>query len=801
MKLLVVALLIGCSDPPPPTVIAVGDYTARVFSDPAHIEVAQGDTIVWQTESGGGDGKPPHGFGSVSTKSYTLMQEFGSYRFDENADQTVWQPIDKLGGVTATASGATFDLQSGDGKLGSGTLALDGGHITLTLTSTVGDSISLGQPLIDAEHIVGLGGQSFDVDQRGQHVPLWVQEDGIGKAPDPDDQYTGIWFLTGRRHSTHTPMPMFLSSANYALAVDTNARTVFDLGFEKSDSARYEAWDHTLAVHVWVGAEPLNQMLEWVGKPDVPPATVFSPWVDAIYGSASVRQVAQALRDNGISSSVIWTEDWRGGADSATGYALKENWRVDRTLYPDIETLASDLHSEGFQFLVYHNTFIDNTADVFAEATAGGYPIQKDGATYEFTGITFGDSTLLDLTNPASRTWATSVMGEALTLGADGWMADFGEWLPTDATLASGEDALHVHNRYPVEWAKFNHDLLTGDKLYFMRSAWLHSQPLAQVIWPGDQQTDWSDGDGLPSVIPMGIGLGITGFPYFGGDIGGYMSQGTTPTTEELWYRWVELGAFEPVMRTHHGRSARDNFQWQHDANSIAHFKRYARFHQQLALYLQGSIASFQQHGRSLLRLIALEFPDEDWAWSVLDEFMLGDRILVAPVQAQGAVSRDLQLPAGEWIPLFGGAHVQGGPGTAQAAVTEIPAYVPAGSLLVLYPDGIDTVVASPALPTATHPSTAREVWLYPGTASDPARSTWHEVAGPTSTAPEYAWSGRPAGAPTSAAFGGTAVPVTDQGAFSTLTVTGNGQLAFGDGGMLTIARGTPGETIVRLYH
>lgn len=801
MKALLALALIGCGDPPPPTVVTVGDYTARVFSDPARIEIASGDTIVWQTEAGAGDGKPPHGFASISTKSYTLTQDFGSYRFDENADATVWQGISTLGNVTATPTGATFELDAGDRALGQGTLALDGGHITITLTTTVGDSISLGQPLAANEHLVGLGGQSFDVDQRGQHVPLWVQEDGIAKSPDPDDQYSGIWFLTGRRHSTHTPMPMLLSSANYALAVDTDARTVFGLGAEQADSARYEAWDHTLALHVWVGAEPLNQMLEWVGKPAVPPETIFSPWVDAIYGSASVRQVAQALRDNGISSSVIWTEDWRGGGDSATGYALKENWRVDRSLYPDIESLAADLHGAGFKFLVYHNTFIDDTADVYAEATAAGYPVQKDGATYEFTGITFGNSTLLDLTSDRSRSWARSVMGEALALGADGWMADFGEWLPTDATLASGEDAFSVeHNRYPVEWARFNRELLTGDQLYFMRSAWLHSQPLAQVIWPGDQQTDWSEGDGLPSVIPMGIGLGITGFPYFGGDIGGYMSQGTVPTTEELWYRWVELGAFEPVMRTHHGRSARENFQWQHDANSIAHFKRYARFHQQLALYLQGSIVSFTQHGRALLRLIALEFPGEDWAWSIRDEFMLGDRILVAPIQTQGTTSRDVQLPAGAWVPLFGGATVQGGTITATAAVTEIPAYVPAGSVLVLYPDGIDTVLPSPTVPVATHPSTTREAWVYPGTATDPTRASWQEVAGPTATAPEYTWTGRPTGAPATATFDGASVAVTDQGAYSTLTVTGNGTLVVGEG-MLTIARVTTGDTIVRVYH
>jgi len=810
-RLAILVALAACSDPPPPVDVGSGTLTAKIFAEPAQIILYVDGVETWKTESGGGDGKPPHGFASVSTKSYAIQQDFGSYRFDENADATIWQGIAKLGAIEPTATGATFDFFAGDQQKGSGSLALDGDHATITLEATSSESVSIGSPLADGEHLVGLGGQSYDVDHRGQHVPLFVQEDGIGKDPTPDDLYQGVWFLTGRRHSTHTPMPMLLSSRGYALAVDTTARTVFDLGKEKADSARYEAWDHTLALHVWLGATPrasLGDMIAWVGKPDHPPPAVFSPWVDAIYGSASVRQVAQALRANGISSSVIWTEDWRGGGDTATGYALKENWHVDRSLYPDFETLASELHALGFQFLVYHNTFVDDTADVHAEAVAGGYPVKDpSGNTYEFTGLSLvGKSSLLDLTSPASVAWGKSVMNEAITLGADGWMADFGEWLPTDATLADGGNALATHNRYPVDWARFNHELLAQPlpgrppPIYFMRSAWLHSQPLVQVLWPGDQQTDWSDGDGLPSVVPMGLGLGLTGFPYFGGDIGGYMSQGTMPTSEELWYRWVTLGAFQPVMRTHHGRSARDNFQWQHDANSIAHFRRWTRFHQQLAAYLEGSIASFDRDGVPLFRLIALEYPAEDWAWSVLDEFLLGDRILVAPIQIQGVTSRDLQLPAGDWIPLLGGAHASGGAITATAAPAEIPAFVPAGSLLVLYPDGIDSVLPGTGV---TQPGNAREVWLYPGTATDPARAAWHDTAGPVSATPQWQWAGRAldAGVPASATFAGAPVAVAPGTDFATLEVVGDGTLELAGGGALTISRGdTSVHTIVRVY-
>src|SRR5690606_13216171 len=150
---------------------------------------------------------------------------------------------------------------------------------------------------------------------------------GIGKYPDPDDSYMGTWALTGRKHSTHTPMPMLLSSHAYALVVDTDARAIFDLAGTHDDAAVYEVWDRMLDLHLFLGdsaRDAFGRMIAWVGKPARPPRTIFAPWVDAMFGSANVRRVAQALRDNGVASSVIWTEDWRGGEMSGSNYVLEE---------------------------------------------------------------------------------------------------------------------------------------------------------------------------------------------------------------------------------------------------------------------------------------------------------------------------------------------------------------------------------------------------------------------------------------------------------------------------------------------
>jgi alpha-glucosidase len=764
--LAIVAVLAACSDPPP-VEVGHGRLTALVYPDPARITLVLDGNEVWTTQS----------FAQVGTFSGSIEMQFGSFKFTENKANESTQTISELAAIEPTDTGATFELRASDRKLGTGTLTLDDtGHARIELTVDHADKFSLGAACAKTEHLVGLGGQSFDVDHQGEVVPLWVQEDGIGKFADPDDNYMGVWFLTGRKHSTHTPMPMLLSSAGYGVIVDTNARAVFDLGGTKPGTCRFEAWEPHLDVHVFVGGtrESLTGMLGWVGKPAPAPELVFAPWIDALFGSTNVRRVAQKLRDNGIASSVIWSEDWRGGMFGTTGYALQEDWRVDRGLYPDFEQVATDLHAQGFAWHTYNNTFLDETADVHDEAVGSGYAIKDaSGNAYSFTGVKFNQSTMLDLTNPAAVAWAKSVMLDAVTLGSDGWMADFAEWLPTDAVLASGEDAKLVHNRYTVDWARMNREMFANapanrpPPIYFMRSAWLHSQPEVMVMWAGDQQTDWTEGDGFPSVIPIGLGLGLTGFPYFGHDIGGYMSQGTVSTSEELFYRWTTLGALSPVMRTHHGRNVDTNVQWEHDAGTIAHFRRWTRFHMQLVPYLMGI-----DDGMPLFRMIAIDYPDEDWAWTTIDEYLLGDRILVAPIVTEATTSRTVKLPAGQWVPLFGGAPVEGEI-TATADRTEIPAYVPAGTLLVLYPDGVETVLGGT--------TASREVWLYQGAAANPAHQA---LAG-------YTWSGTYTA---TATFNGAPVTISN----GSVTVDGSGTLQFAGGGALIIPTGAT-TTIVRL--
>jgi alpha-glucosidase len=785
--------------PPPPAFDAtINGFHVHLDRTNAQITIMRPDgTTLLGGLTGGAPSSDPtaHPYVGIAMRhgSATYNEQFGQFRIADTSTAP-WLGVARYGMPTGSDP-LSVPLIGGDASmLGTMTIASSGAHglrIHVTPMDAGNDRVSFALDCAASEHFLGFGGQSFDVDHRGQTIPLWVEEDGIGKnATDTD--FTGFP-LRGRRHSTHTPMPMFTSSHGYAMMLDTSYRSIFAMCSENPSAIRIENWNADLDLHLLdapTPADAVTRLTDIVGRPDRAPDTVLAPWLDAIFGSAHVRSIAQRARTFHAPASVIWTEDFRGGMETITGYQLSENWNVDRTLYPDIEQMASDLHADGYAFLTYNNSFVTQGSDVYADGTSMGFCIENGTAPYTFNGSAFMPASLVDYTSPAARTWEESILRMQLTQGADGWMADYAEWLPIDAMLHSGADPIAAHQLYPLEWQRTNRDVLYGgalEPLWFVRSASLRSQALVQVMWAGDQTTDFAIGDGMPSVIPIGIGLGMTGFPYFGSDIGGYTSTGTTTATEELFYRWTTMAALTPVMRTHHGRNAMQNWLWDHDDASSMHFARWARVHQQLFPYLRALADAAAITGAPMMRSMAYDHPEFDAGWSITDQFTLGSSIFVAPVIVHGATSRMVTLPPGRYHPLLGGPVVVS-TGTAMsvdAPMAEIPAFVPEGTMIVALPPNVDTVRSVGATSTAitlTSIHDDREIWIYgPGSADF------------TEGTRTYAWRATGwSGAAASATWNGASATITS----GTITVTGNGTLVLDGTAMLTISGGAANRAI-----
>ena len=528
------------------------------------------------------------------------------------------------------------------------------------------DVASLALPFAcdEAASFTGFGAQYNQTDQRGEAFPLWVQEQGLGRdGPGP---------FTGDEHTTYYPVPWWIDWRGFGVMIDTPARTLVDLCASDPEVAWIEVEDGApLEVQVFHGPSVpalIEALGDAVGRPSRPPDWAFSPWIGIQGGSAAVRAEVAALEAAEVPFSAVWVQDWIGGRNLTPDiYDLTYRWVSDETLYPDLAALVAELRADhDVRFLAYANPFVMRDLDHFDEMEAMGMlPRRQDGSVYEFP-VVVSPGTVADLTSPAAVEYIQGFLSSAVTeLGFDGWMADFGEWLPVDAVLASGEDARLVHNLYPALWHRTSRAVMEeerpdGDWVIFSRSGWLRDHAEAQVVWIGDQEADFLPGDGLPTVVPAMLNLGLSGIPFVTHDIAGYSGG---PSDRELFMRWTELGAFTPIFRTHEGLRAEQNWSWDRDAETTAHFRRFARVHEALKPELLALADEAAVSSMPIVRHLAMVFPDDAGSRAISDQLMLGDDLLVAPVVTQGATRREVYLPPGAWFHVFTGEAFDG-PGT-----------------------------------------------------------------------------------------------------------------------------------------
>ncbi len=285
----------------------------------------------------------------------------------------------------------------------------------------------------------------------------------------------------------------------------------------------------------------------------------------------------------------------------------------------------------------------------------------------------------LDFTNPAAVNWWQGMITRTVRdLGFDCWMEDFGERV-RDSDRFQAADGRRMSELYPLFYHKVTiraSQAVSPDVLAFSRSGAPGTQTWSAVLWGGDQAANWSRDYGLPSVVTAGITAGMSGFSNWGPDI---MSAGSS---RELWMRWVEFGALTPVMRDHVWIKPDGSFNIWTDADTAAHFRRYAVLHASLLPYFATYAEVAHRTGVSIVRHPALEYPQDARSVASEYEYLLGRELLIAPVVTPSTV-RTLYVPPGEWLDYWNGNSFTGvQEATVNASADTIPILVEAGSIL-----------------------------------------------------------------------------------------------------------------------
>lgn len=651
--------LTSCGDETPSRValtpVTVGDMTVRAWSDGGFELVVGARTILSARE------------GALEARAYEedVRMSFGVWTFLRDTPTTV-RP---RASATLRRDGERVVLEAREGattatlrfrRASQGEVEVEG---TLP-TTRPHRALAVHLDCTAASHFLGFGEQYDAVDHRGRRLPLWVSEQGIGRDPKHPTAFSGS------DTTTYFPVPFFLDPRGFGVAVDTEARVEADLCSTRPDEYVLAAEQpDRILLRVYTGPTVADVMRDWTtlqGRASSPPRwSVDGVWLAVQGGPENVRSAVARARAAELPLAAIWSQDWLGRREFAPGqFGVRYRWSVDETLYPDLGGLIRELHGQGVRFFGYFNPFLVPEQDLYATAVRENY-IARNAAGMPYTfAISVLNGGVVDLTNPRAVQWFQGYARAALDLGIDGWMHDFGEWLPHDAALSDGSDARLAHNTYPTRWQRAAREAFEaahpdGDWVMFSRSGWLRTPTVSQVVWCGDQEATWSPHDGLPTVIPAMVSLGLAGVGYVTHDVAGFSGG---PSTRELFQRWVELAAFTPIFRTHEGLRRAENWSWDRDDATRAHFVRFAKIHRALAPRIAALGETHRTTGMPIVRALGLAFPDEPRGYDVRDEYMLGDDLLVAPVVTQGATSRRVYLPRGAWFDVWDPTRSYSGP-------------------------------------------------------------------------------------------------------------------------------------------
>ena len=525
----------------------------------------------------------------------------------------------------------------------------------------------------DAEEKVFGGGEQMSYfDMRGRRFPLWTSEPGVGR-----DKSTLLTFQADRAEmggdyfNTNYPQPTFLSSRRYALHVETTAYSAFD--FRHNDFHELEAWALPLQVEIYTRDDFIGlveALSDRFGRQPPLPDWVLEGAIIGLKGGAESFERLQLYQASGAAISGLWCEDWVGIRQTSFGRRLFWDWRWSPARYPDLPAQIARLQAEGIRFLGYVNPYLCVDGDLYPVARERGYLALQQEADAPYV-LDFGefDCGVVDFTNPEAAAWFSEVIigQNMLDFGLAGWMADFGEYLPQDARLASGLDGLLAHNAWPTLWAEVNAKAVasrgkTGQALFFMRAGFTGVQAHCPLLWAGDQSVDFSRHDGLQTVICGALSSGLLGNAYHHSDIGGYTSLFDNIRTPELIMRWSEMAAFTPVMRSHEGNRPDQNLQIDQDGEVLAHFAHMTRLHRHLGPYLRALSNDAATRGLPVQRPLFLHFPDDPHAFETQTVYLFGADLLVAPVVDAGRADWSVYLPRGcDWIHLWSGKMMAGG--------------------------------------------------------------------------------------------------------------------------------------------
>lgn len=546
--------------------------------------------------------------------------------------------------------------------------------------------------ILDDERHFGFGEKTGGLNKRGTRMAMW----------NTDMPYTVKW------DPLYASVPWMMVTRPgrcYGLFFDNPAKCFFDLGDSDAWSSTYRVEAGEIVYYVIRGPRPaqvVERFTALTGRMPMPPLWSLghhqSRW--GYKDETEIRRLAETFLAKNIPTDAIHLDiHWM------RGYRVFE---FHPRRFAEPKKLAADVGKQGFRLVTIVDPGVkkDPDWDTYLQGRDQGYFCQREGGGEFRARVWPGASAFPDFVQPQVRDWWAGLHRKLVENGISGVWNDMND--PSCWTLdvrtknmvlalrplrhprmvhREGERTVaHLERRnvYGHLMCQASRQGLEqarpGERPFVLtRSGYAGTQRFA-ALWTGDNSSTFSH---LALSLPMLLNLGLSGMPFVGPDIGGFMWN----CSPELYARWVQLGAFYPFCRTHCAYGMKRQEPWSFGPEVEAIARDYLALRYRLIPSLYGLFRTAHETGLPVWRPLFLEFPDDPPSAEIEDQVMVGSSLLLAPVLDKGWESRWVYLPPGGWTDYWTGERQQG-PATIsrETPLALLPIYVREGATLFWQP-------------------------------------------------------------------------------------------------------------------
>ncbi len=528
-------------------------------------------------------------------------------------------------------------------------------------------------------HYYGFGEKAGPLERRGTSMTMW-NSDIPAYAASADPLYQSIpFFLSLRKGKAH------------GLFFDNTYWSSFDMGKESRDQYSFGAEGGEVNYYVIAGPSPhdvVGRFTELVGRMPLPPkwSLGYQQCRWSYFPESRVREIAQGFRSRSIPCDVLYLD-----IDYMEGYRI---FTWSQKNFPDPKRLIKEMGAEGFRVAVILDPGIkaDSSYPAFRTGLEGNHFLRyPDGRIY-YGDVWPGRCAFPDFTSRATRRWWGDQMEELIQTGVRGFWNDMNEPsvfnVPSktvDLQVLHDDEGLFTthaknHNIYGLEMTRASYEgalrYNPAERPFVLTRASYAGGQRYSAAWTGDNTATWEH---LALAVTMCLNLGLSGQPFVGSDIGGFIGY----PSGELFARWLQLGAFTPLMRAHSVINEKNKEPWEFGDDFTATNRKTINLRYTMLPYLYAVMAEASATGIPAMRPLIFEYPDDTRFINESTSFLLGPDLLVAPVLLPEARTRDVTFPGGTWYDYWTGTPFTGSrTHTVAAPLDQIPLFVREGAIL-----------------------------------------------------------------------------------------------------------------------